>query len=121
MGNTINMPLFAFSFRWFTENCYLFVTRINNNPCKINIYRELPSLGLFFPQMRPEIIQKPAVVLKPEEVLVLDEVKKLNPATIASISESLGISKNQLQKLLNSLEERKLVKREGPVYQPVVG
>jgi lysyl-tRNA synthetase class 2 len=74
---------------------------------------------LFFPQMRPEVVQKPTVQLKPEEIKILDEVKKLNPATIASISESLGISKNQLSKLLNSLEERKLVKREGPVYQAV--
>ncbi len=74
---------------------------------------------LFFPQMRPEVkeIKKEVVELKPEEVKILDEVKKQNPATIASISEGLGVSKNQLQKMLNSLEERKLVKREGPVYQ----
>lgn len=74
---------------------------------------------LFFPQMRPEEIQKTGGELKPEEAKVLDEVKKQNPATLASISESIGMSKNQLQKLMNSLEERKLVKREGPVYQAV--
>ncbi len=72
---------------------------------------------LFFPQMRPEVIKKAVVELKPEEIKILDEVKKLNPATLATISEGLGISKNQLQKQLNSLEERKLVNREGPVYQ----
>jgi lysyl-tRNA synthetase class 2 len=74
---------------------------------------------LFFPQMRPEIIREAKVELKPEEIKILDEVKKQSPATIATISEGLGISKNQLQKLLNSLEERKLVKREGPLYQTV--
>ncbi|HEX8515019.1 MAG TPA: lysine--tRNA ligase [Bacteroidia bacterium] len=72
---------------------------------------------LFFPQMRPEEIKKAAADLKPEEVKILDEVKKQNPATLATISESLGMSKNQLQKMMNSLEERNLVKREGPVYQ----
>jgi lysyl-tRNA synthetase class 2 len=72
---------------------------------------------LFFPQMRPEEVKKATVELKPEEVKILDEVKKQNPATLASISESLGMSKNQLQKLMNSMEERNLVKREGPVYQ----
>jgi lysyl-tRNA synthetase class 2 len=71
---------------------------------------------LFFPQMRPEVIKKAVVELKPEEIKIIDEVKKHHPATIAVISEGLGISKNQLQKLLNSLEERKLIKREGPVY-----
>ncbi|MCE9539524.1 MAG: lysine--tRNA ligase [Bacteroidetes bacterium] len=72
---------------------------------------------LFFPQMRPEIIKKAVVELKEEEIKILDEVKKQNPATLITISEGLGISKNQLQKLLNSLEERNLVKREGPIYQ----
>ncbi|MES2141072.1 MAG: lysine--tRNA ligase [Bacteroidota bacterium] len=72
---------------------------------------------LFFPQMRPEIIKKAVVELKAEEIKILDEVKKQNPATLVTISEGLGISKNQLQKLLNSLEERNLVKREGPLYQ----
>jgi len=72
---------------------------------------------LFFPQMRPEVIKKAVVELKPEESKILDEVKKQNQATLASLSESTGMSKNQLQKLMNSLEERKLVKREGPVYQ----
>lgn len=71
---------------------------------------------LFFPQMRPEIIKKAVVELKAEEIKILDEVKKQNPATLITISEGLGISKNQLQKLLNSLEERNLVKREGPLY-----
>ena len=74
---------------------------------------------LFFPQMRPEIIKKAVVELKPEEAKILDEVKKQNPATLASISESIGISKNQLQKMMNSLEERNLVKREGPIYQVI--
>jgi len=85
---------------------------------------------LFFPQMRPEVVSeqvetKTVVVenensdsgLKPEEIKILDEVKKHNPATLVVMSESLGMSKNQLQKIMNSLEERKLVKREGPVYQ----
>ncbi|MDP1745786.1 MAG: lysine--tRNA ligase [Bacteroidota bacterium] len=72
---------------------------------------------LFFPQMRPEIIKKAVIELKAEEIKILDEVKKQNPATLVTISEGLGISKNQLQKLLNSLEERNLVKREGPLYQ----
>jgi len=74
---------------------------------------------LFFPQMRPEIIKKAIVELKPDEVKILEEVKKHNPATLAVMSEGLGISKNQLQKLLNSLEERDLVKRDGPVYQSI--
>jgi len=74
---------------------------------------------LFFPQMRPEVIKKVVVELKAEEVKVLDEVKKQNAPTLASISESIGVSKNQLQKLLNSLEERNLVKREGPIYQSI--
>ncbi len=74
---------------------------------------------LFFPQMRPEEIKKVAVQLKPEETKILEEVKKQNQATIASISESVGISKNQLQKLLNNLEERSLVKREGPIYSSI--
>ena len=72
---------------------------------------------LFFPQMRPEIIKKAVVELKAEEIKILDEVKKQNPATLITISEGLGISKNQLQKLLNSLEERNIVKREGPLYR----
>lgn len=72
---------------------------------------------LFFPQMRPEIIKKAVVELKADEIKILDEVKKQNPATLITISEGLGISKNQLQKLLNSLEERNLVKREGPLYR----
>jgi lysyl-tRNA synthetase class 2 len=74
---------------------------------------------LFFPQMRPEIIKKAVVELKAEEIKILDEVKKLNPATLATISESIGISKNQLQKMLNYLEEKNLVKREGPIYQSI--
>lgn len=75
---------------------------------------------LFFPQMRPEEIQKAGgPELKPEEAKVLDAVKSQTQPTLATLSESMGMSKNQLQKLMNSLEERKLVKREGPVYQPV--
>jgi lysyl-tRNA synthetase class 2 len=74
---------------------------------------------LFFPQMRPEIVKKAVVELKAEEITILDEVKKQASATIASMSESLGISKNQLQKMLNAMEEKKLIKREGPVYQSI--
>ncbi|MGZ4053497.1 MAG: lysine--tRNA ligase [Bacteroidia bacterium] len=74
---------------------------------------------LFFPQMRPEVIKKAIVELKPEEIKILDEIKKQDSATLASISASIGVSKNQLQKLMNSLEERNLVKREGPVYQSI--
>jgi DNA-binding IscR family transcriptional regulator len=47
----------------------------------------------------------------------LDEVKKQNQATVATISEATGISKNQLNKILSSLSEKNLVKREGPVFQ----
>jgi lysyl-tRNA synthetase, class II len=74
---------------------------------------------LFFPQMRPEEIQKPVVELKGDEQKVFEEVKKQNQATIASVSEATGISKNQMQKILTSLAEKNMVKREGPVYQPV--
>jgi DNA-binding MarR family transcriptional regulator len=57
--------------------------------------------------------------LKAEEIKILSEIKEKNTTTIGAISESIGMSKNQIQKILNSLEERKLVKREGPVYQSV--
>jgi lysyl-tRNA synthetase, class II len=72
---------------------------------------------LFFPQMRPEEIKKVVLELKAEEIKILSEIKEKNTSTITAISESIGMSKNQIQKILNSLEERKLVKREGPVYQ----
>lgn len=72
---------------------------------------------LFFPQMRPEEIKKAVLELKAEEIKILSEIKEKNTSTITAISESIGMSKNQIQKILNSLEERKLVKREGPVYQ----
>jgi lysyl-tRNA synthetase, class II len=72
---------------------------------------------LFFPQMRPEEIQKPVVELKEDEQKVLEEVKKQNQATVASVSEATGISKNQLQKILTSLTEKNILKREGPVFQ----
>ncbi|MEO6882709.1 MAG: lysine--tRNA ligase [Bacteroidia bacterium] len=72
---------------------------------------------LFFPQMRPETIKKVTIELKPEEEKILEELKKQSSATLASMSESTGISKNQLQKMMNALEEKKLVKREGPIYQ----
>ncbi|MBL7889832.1 MAG: lysine--tRNA ligase [Bacteroidia bacterium] len=71
---------------------------------------------LFFPQMRPEEVKKATVNLKPEESKILDEIGKQSQATIASLAESTGMSKNQLSKLLSSMEERKLVKREGPVF-----
>lgn len=76
---------------------------------------------LFFPQMRPEEVKKASVQLKPEEAKVMEELKNLTQntgsATVASISESTGISKNQLSKILNSLTEKNLVKREGPEFQ----
>lgn len=77
---------------------------------------------LFFPQMRPEdtstslSVTKKEVVLNPDEQKVLDEVKKQNEATIASVSEATGISKNQLQKILTSLTEKEIIKREGPNF-----
>jgi lysyl-tRNA synthetase class 2 len=74
---------------------------------------------LFFPQMKPEDIQKPLVELKGDELKVFDEVKKQNQATVVSLSEATGISKNQLQKILTSLTEKNVLKREGPVFQPV--
>jgi lysyl-tRNA synthetase class 2 len=78
---------------------------------------------LFFPQMRPEVTAAPAASddkggqLKGEEQKVLEEVKKQSQATVASVSEATGISKNQLQKILTSLTEKNMVKREGPVFQ----
>ena len=72
---------------------------------------------LFFPQMRPEIPKKIIPALSPEEQKVLEEMKKQNQATVASLSEATGISKNQLNKILTSLTEKNLVKREGPVFQ----
>ena len=72
---------------------------------------------LFFPQMRPEEVKKAVVVLNAEEQTVLGEVKKQNQATVVTISEATGISKNQLNKILSSLSEKNLVKREGPVFQ----
>lgn len=74
---------------------------------------------LLFPQMKPEVVKKPEVVLTAEEVKILSELKIQNQATLTSLSEKVGISKNQLQKLMNALEERKMVKREGPVYQSI--
>lgn len=74
---------------------------------------------LFFPQMRPEAVKQPEVKLSPEELKVVTEVKAQAQATLASLSEKLGTSKNQLQKLMNSLEERKIVKREGPIYTSI--
>ena len=74
---------------------------------------------LFFPQMRPEEIKKAAVVLSADEQKVLDEVKKQNQATVVSVSEATGISKNQLQKIFTTLTEKNVVKREGPIFQTV--
>lgn len=71
---------------------------------------------LLFPQMRPEEVKKAVVELKGDEQKVLDEIKKQNEATVASVSEATGISKNQLQKILTSLTEKNMVKREGPVF-----
>ncbi|MCK6648559.1 MAG: lysine--tRNA ligase [Bacteroidia bacterium] len=67
-------------------------------------------------EMRPEEVKKANANLKPEESKILDEIGKQSQATIASLAESTGMSKNQLSKLLSSMEERKLVKREGPVF-----
>ncbi len=69
--------------------------------------------------MKPEVIKKPEVVLTAEEVKILAEVKMQGQATLVTLSEKLGVSKNQLQKLMNAMEEKKLVKREGPVYQSI--
>lgn len=74
---------------------------------------------LFFPQMRPEEVKKAVVVLTEEEQKVLDEVKKQNQATVVSVSEATGISKNQLNKILTSLTEKNVVKREGPVFESI--
>jgi lysyl-tRNA synthetase class 2 len=89
---------------------------------------------LFFPQMRPEVAAQfteqeahanklssgenpAALALQGDEQKVLDEVKKQAQATIASVSEATGISKNQLNKIFTALTEKNMVKREGPVYQ----
>jgi len=72
---------------------------------------------LLFPQMRPEEVKKAVVNLSGDEQKVLDEVKKQNEATVVSVSEATGISKNQLQKIFTSLTEKSLLKREGPVFQ----
>lgn len=74
---------------------------------------------LFFPQMRPEEVKKATVVLSADEQKVLDEVKKQNQATVATVSEATGISKNQLNKILTSLTEKNVVKREGPVFESI--
>ncbi len=74
---------------------------------------------LFFPQMRPEEVKKAVVVLTDEEQKVLDEVKKQNQATVVSVSEATGISKNQLNKILTSLTEKNVVKREGPIFESI--
>ncbi len=73
---------------------------------------------LFFPQMRPEEIKKAAVVLKPEETKVLEVITNTVPSTVNSISENLGegFSKSQIQKILTSLTEKEMIKREGPNF-----
>lgn len=71
---------------------------------------------LLFPQMRPEVVKKATVALSGDEQKVFDEVKKQSQATVASLSEATGISKNQMNKILSSLTEKNLVKREGPVF-----
>lgn len=74
---------------------------------------------LFFPQMRPEEVKKVVVALTEDEQKVLDEVKKQNQATVATVSEATGISKNQLNKILTSLTEKNVVKREGPIFESI--
>jgi lysyl-tRNA synthetase, class II len=89
---------------------------------------------LFFPQMRPEVTAqlsekeahnnkdsvkeaKASNGLQGDEKKVFEEVKKQSQATVASVSEATGISKNQLNKIFTSLTEKNMVKREGPVFQ----
>lgn len=89
---------------------------------------------LFFPQMRPEVTtqlsekeahnnkdsvkeEQASNALQGDEQKVFEEVKKQTQATVASVSEATGISKNQLNKILASLTEKSIVKREGPVFQ----
>jgi lysyl-tRNA synthetase class 2 len=89
---------------------------------------------LFFPQMRPEVTtqfsekeahnnkdsvkeEQTSNALQGDEQKVFEEVKKQSQATVASVSEATGISKNQLNKILTSLTEKSMVKREGPVFQ----
>jgi lysyl-tRNA synthetase class 2 len=72
---------------------------------------------LFFPQMRPEEVKKVVVKLNADEQTVFNEVKKQHQSTVNSVSEATGISKNQLQKILTSLTEKKILKREGPVFE----
>jgi lysyl-tRNA synthetase, class II len=89
---------------------------------------------LFFPQMRPEVTtqlsekeahnnkdsvkeEQASNSLQGDEQKVFEEVKKQSQATVASVSEATGISKNQLNKILTSLTEKSMVKREGPVFQ----
>lgn len=74
---------------------------------------------LLFPQMRPEAVKKAVATLSADEQKVLDEIKNQNQATVASLSESTGISKNQLNKILTALTEKNIVKREGPIFQTV--
>ena len=74
---------------------------------------------LLFPTMRPEEVKKAVVVLTEEEQKVLDEVKKQNQATVATVSEATGISKNQLNKIFTSLTEKNVVKREGPIFESI--
>ncbi len=73
---------------------------------------------LFFPQMRPEEIKKAAVVVKPEETKVLEVITNTVPSTVNSISSTLGegFSKSQIQKILTSLTEKEMIKREGPNF-----
>ena len=59
------------------------------------------------------------MILSAEEQKVLDEVKKQNQGTVVTVSEATGISKNQLNKILTSLTEKNLVKREGPVFESI--
>jgi lysyl-tRNA synthetase, class II len=75
---------------------------------------------LLFPQMKPETtreIKKASISLTDDEQKVLTELENQGQATLASVSEATGISKNQLQKVFTSLTEKNLVKREGPVFQ----
>ncbi len=64
-------------------------------------------------------VTKKEVALTEDEHKVFNEVKKQGQSTVVSISEATGLSKNQLNKILTSLTEKNIVKREGPIFQSV--
>ncbi|MCX6296097.1 MAG: lysine--tRNA ligase [Bacteroidetes bacterium] len=64
-------------------------------------------------------VTKKEVALTEDEQKVFDEVKKQGQSTVVSISEATGLSKNQLNKILTSLTEKNVLRREGPIFQAV--